>query len=233
MKTSQAGIDLIKQFEGCRLKAYKLAGEQYYTIGYGHSFDPSINVMTVWTQAQAEAALRIDLGKYEKYVEKYAKIKLSQPMFDALVSYTYNRGAGGMKKLAEASKTPEDYVENIVKLWGSAQRYKEALIKRRRKEQALFISGMKDPKIITTAEVKGENIKSWYEGRYTTAQVKELQAMLNQNGYFLKVDGIPGNLTIGAVLDYQKKNGLEPDGKAGPKTKECLMKSHTSKKGIM
>lgn len=37
MTTSKNGIDLIKQFEGCRLKAYKaLPSEQYYTIGYGH-----------------------------------------------------------------------------------------------------------------------------------------------------------------------------------------------------
>lgn len=31
------GLNLIKSFEGCRLKAYKaLATEKYYTIGYGH-----------------------------------------------------------------------------------------------------------------------------------------------------------------------------------------------------
>ena len=37
MKTSTAGINLIKQFEGCRLTAYKpVPTEKYWTIGYGH-----------------------------------------------------------------------------------------------------------------------------------------------------------------------------------------------------
>ena len=32
-----AGLALIKQFEGCRLTAYKpVATEQYWTIGWGH-----------------------------------------------------------------------------------------------------------------------------------------------------------------------------------------------------
>ena len=36
MRTSQNGINLIKQFEGCRLKAYKCAAG-VPTIGYGHT----------------------------------------------------------------------------------------------------------------------------------------------------------------------------------------------------
>ena len=48
--------------------------------------------------------------------------------------------------------------------------------------------------------------------------VKWLQFELNQNGYILKVDGIAGNITIGAVLDFQKKHNLVVDGIAGEKT---------------
>ena len=37
LKLSDKGLQLIKQFEGCRLKAYKcIITEKYYTIGYGH-----------------------------------------------------------------------------------------------------------------------------------------------------------------------------------------------------
>lgn len=141
MKTSKNGIDLIKQFEGCRLTAYRLPGEKLYTVGYGHSGPDVLANMTI-SQERAEELLKLDLVKFERYVEQYATIPLTQPQFDALVSYTYNRGPGGMKKLAAASKTAEDYASNIVILWGSAQRYKTALIKRRRAEQALFKSGM-------------------------------------------------------------------------------------------
>jgi peptidoglycan hydrolase-like protein with peptidoglycan-binding domain len=53
--------------------------------------------------------------------------------------------------------------------------------------------------------------------------VRWLQYQLNaKGGYKLTVDGIAGNLTIGAVMDWQKKNGLTVDGIAGPVTIKSL-----------
>lgn len=53
--------------------------------------------------------------------------------------------------------------------------------------------------------------------------VRWLQYQLNEKGgYNLTVDGIAGNLTIGAVMDWQKKNGLTVDGIAGPVTIKSL-----------
>ena len=60
----QVGIDLIKRFEGCKLKAYQLAGEQYYTIGYGHHGPDVLPNMTI-SQERAEEMLKLDLVKYE------------------------------------------------------------------------------------------------------------------------------------------------------------------------
>lgn len=48
--------------------------------------------------------------------------------------------------------------------------------------------------------------------------VQWLQTQLNLKGYNLVVDGIAGNMTIGAVMDFQKKNSLKVDGIAGVKT---------------
>lgn len=48
--------------------------------------------------------------------------------------------------------------------------------------------------------------------------VKELQKILNQNGYNLTEDGIFGTKTDSAVRDYQKKNGLSVDGIVGTNT---------------
>lgn len=140
MKTSQKGIDLIKKSEDCKLTAYRLAGEKYFSIGYGHSSDPSITASTVWTHAQAEAALRVDLQKFERYVEKYVPFPLTQGQFDALVSYTYNRGLGGLRQLVQQSRKIEDYPDNIVKYWGTAVKYKAGLIRRREAERELFLS---------------------------------------------------------------------------------------------
>lgn len=52
--------------------------------------------------------------------------------------------------------------------------------------------------------------------------VRWLQYELNQHGYKLIVDGIAGNLTIGALMDYQKKNNLVPDGICGALTRASL-----------
>jgi len=204
MRTSQNGINFIKKHEGVRYKAYKLKGEQYFTIGVGHSYDKSITANTVWTDAQVEAALRVDLMKFEKYVEQYAKIPLNQNRFDALVSYTFNRGKGGIMELSKNSHTVQEYADNMVKYWGKAERYKDALIKRRKAERELFLSGNEHP-----------TLKRGMSGK----AVKELQMLLGIN-----TDGIFGCLTETAVRLFQKQHGLTEDGIVGKNTWSELLK---------
>lgn len=205
-------VSLIKKYEGCRLKSYKLAGEKYFTIGYGWSYDPSITENTVWTQAQAEAALLITLQKFEKYVDQYVPIKLNDNQRGALVSYTMNRGLGGLKELVSHSKTIDDYSNNIVKYWGSAERYKEALIKRRKAEKALFDS----------LDINYPTLKN---GSKNDA-VRLLQHKLNEKGYQLAEDGHFGAKTEQAVKDYQSTNGLTVDGIVGQKTWAVLINGY-------
>ena len=141
MKTSQAGIDLIKKFEGCKLKAYRLPDEQYNTIGYGHYGPDVLDGMTI-SRERAEEYLRLDLDRFERGVRNNSPIELAQPQFDALVSYSYNRGLGGLEQLIKHCRTAESIRDGIVTYWGSKKRYKMALIKRRIKERDLFKSGM-------------------------------------------------------------------------------------------
>ena len=55
--------------------------------------------------------------------------------------------------------------------------------------------------------------------------VRWLQYELNRHGYRLIVDGIAGNLTIGAVLDFQRSHGLRlVDGIVGSETRAALLK---------
>lgn len=137
---SQQGIDLIKSFESCKLTAYQLAGERYYTIGWGHNGADVLPNMTI-SQERADELLRIDLVRFEQYVKLYiTDIELTQCRFDALVSYTYNRGPKGLRQLADNCSTVDEYAEGIVTYWGSATRYKKGLLRRRRAEQALFTS---------------------------------------------------------------------------------------------
>lgn len=145
MRTSSNGIKFIMQEEGCRLKAYRLEGEKYYTIGVGH-YGPDVKEGQTITREQAEKLLKEDVRRFEIAVDTIVlNIKMTQNMFDALVSYTYNRGEGGLRQLVTHSSSVKEYAENIVKYWGSATRYKSALIERRKREKALFLKGYKAP----------------------------------------------------------------------------------------
>lgn len=63
MVTSQSGINLIKKYEGLRLKAYKaLPTEKYYTIGYGH-YGIDVKQGQEITEQDAELLLKYDLKK--------------------------------------------------------------------------------------------------------------------------------------------------------------------------
>lgn len=53
--------------------------------------------------------------------------------------------------------------------------------------------------------------------------VRWLQVQLNRHGYKLIVDGVAGDYTIGAVLDFQMKHGLTIDGIVGPATRAKLL----------
>jgi lysozyme len=108
MKTSQTGIDLIKQFEGCRLKAY-LCPAGIPTIGYGHTH--GVKIGDKITQELAELLLKDDLNsEFEYYVNNYS-LNINQNQFDALVSFVYNVGPGNFQKstlLKKARKNPND-----------------------------------------------------------------------------------------------------------------------------
>lgn len=143
MKTNKKGIALIKSFESCNLHAYKLKGEKFYTIGWGHSWDKSITKNTVWTQEKADAQFEMDLAPREAVVKSIAIKKfphLNTNQISALVSYTYNRGTKGLQQLITNSNTINEVGTNIVIYWGSAKLYKRSLIRRRKAEQQLFTS---------------------------------------------------------------------------------------------
>lgn len=91
MTTSQAGIDLIKNYEHFESTAYLAEAGGIYTIGYGHR-DPSVTPGMVITEAQAEEFLRQDLRDAEAIVNANTNVPLTQNQFDALVSLTFNAG---------------------------------------------------------------------------------------------------------------------------------------------
>lgn len=136
MKISQAGIDLIKQFEGCKLTAYKCPAG-ILTIGYGHT--GNVKSGQTITQAQADALLISDLKKFEDRVMKYhAKYTWNQNEFDALVSFAFN--IGSIDQLTASGTRSRSVIAEKIVLYNKAGGIVlNGLIRRRKAEQALFL----------------------------------------------------------------------------------------------
>lgn len=139
MKISDKGINLIKSFEGLRLVAYKpVKTEQYFTIGYGH-YGADVSEGMVITEKRAEEFLRADVEKFENYVNKYVTtFKPNQNQFDALVSFTYNLGLSGLLQLTQG-RNAEEVAKHITAYVYAGGKKLEGLVKRRIKEQELFL----------------------------------------------------------------------------------------------
>ena len=139
MQISRAGLDLIKQFEGLYLKAYRCpAGVP--TIGYGHTAGVAMG-QTI-TQQQADDYLRRDVRQFERAVSRLVRVPLTQGQFDALVSFAFNLGEGALAqstllRLLNAG----DYSGAAAQFdrWNKAGgRVLPGLVRRRAAERALF-----------------------------------------------------------------------------------------------
>lgn len=99
MKTSQAGLDLTKKFEGFEALPYaapEQIGTSGRTIGYGHVILHD-EVFSSLTEEQAEALLAADLIPVERCINNNVDVELTQEQFDALVVFTYNCGNGAFR----------------------------------------------------------------------------------------------------------------------------------------
>ena len=135
MKTSRAGIELIKRFEGCKLSAYKCPAG-VWTIGYGHT--GGVKQGQTITQAQAEQYLVNDLAKFEAHVEKFnKKYCWNQNEFDAMVSFAYN--VGSINQLTAFGTRSKNVVKEKIRLYNKAGgKVLAGLTKRRQAEYELF-----------------------------------------------------------------------------------------------
>ena len=139
MQVSEEGVSLIRHFEGCRLDAY-LCPAGVWTIGYGHT--KGVKEGDTINQEAAEAFLIEDLETFEQAVSRLVEVPLTQQQFNALVSFTFNLGAGNLaestllKKLNgyQYDKVPEQLMR-WVRAGGEVL---DGLVKRRAAEAAMF-----------------------------------------------------------------------------------------------
>lgn len=142
MKTSIVGVNLIKEFEGCKLTAYK-DSVGIPTIGIGTTLGVKMGMCI--TESQAIEFLERDLAKFEKAINEAVKVQISQPMFDALACFTYNVGPGAMAKSTLIKKlNAGDFkgAADAFMSWDKAGgRQLAGLTRRRAAERDLFLTG--------------------------------------------------------------------------------------------
>ena len=143
MKISQSGIELIKQFEGCKLKSYKCPAG-VWTIAYGSTFylDGSKVLMgQKISQIEADMLMLKLLPKYEATVIKNIKVILNQNQFDSLVSFCWNCGSSETLFRLINQKSSD---ELIYQFWTThyikgGGKVLAGLVRRRKTEADLFI----------------------------------------------------------------------------------------------
>lgn len=146
MKISAAGIELLKQFEGCRLTAYQ-DSVGVWTIGFGTT--TGVKEGQTISQIKAEEYLRFDLAIFEKAVTESLKVPVNQNQFDALVSFTYNVGVSAFRSSTLLNlineKTDKKVVAAEFSKWVKAgNQTLPGLVSRRKAESELFLKGAKN-----------------------------------------------------------------------------------------
>lgn len=159
MKTSTNGTDLIKEFEGCELTSY-VCPAGVLTIGYGHT-GVDVKPNQTITQEKANNLLVSDLGRFERTVNDYVTVEITQSMFDSLVSFTYNCGSDAFRNSTLLrllnDKDYEGAAGQFDRWVNGANGPLPGLVRRREAEEKLFRSeGFPDgtsqdkPNIVTT-----------------------------------------------------------------------------------
>lgn len=210
MIISNKGLDLIKKFEGCRLKAYKdPAG--VWTIGWGHT--KGVKAGDEITQEQADKLLRDDLAVYETKVDKYDdRYHWNQNQFDALVSFAYN--IGSIDQLTSngrrAIKTISDKILEYNKAGGKKL---EGLVRRRKAEKALFDEAVEG---VSTQKEKTPNTSSPKEEKAKETPQSEAEAPYTVGKVYTISVRTALNVRKGAGKNYDLVGfrNLTPDGKA-------------------
>jgi len=157
MKISKAGIDLIKHFEGVRLKPYKCPA-MLWTVGVGHVMYPDQHHLSIdgrrhfplkpehkrsFTEAEVNELLRDDLYRFESGVARLCGANLPQRQFDALVSFAFNLGLGTLQRSTLRNKLTRGDIKGaasqFLRFNMAGGRVLPGLLRRRIAEQSLFL----------------------------------------------------------------------------------------------
>jgi len=136
------GIDIVRQFERCKLDAY-LCPAGVPTIGYGHTY--GVKLGRKISQAEAEVLLDHDYQEALDGVERLVKVPLNENQLGALTSFVFNLGEGNLGSSTLLKKINVGDFEGAAKefdRWVFSKGVKlNGLVARRAAEKELFQNG--------------------------------------------------------------------------------------------
>lgn len=143
MKINQAGIDLIKKFEGFSNKAY-ICPAGKWTLGYG--FTKGVKEGDSIAPEEADKRLTLEIIPFERCITESVHRDLTENQFSALVCFVYNAGEGAFKgstmlKLLNLGTKPETIANEFQRWIHGGGKVLPGLIKRRAAEAELFLKG--------------------------------------------------------------------------------------------
>ena len=158
MKVSQRCKEMIKHHEGVRFKPYRCPA-RLWTVGVGHVLYPDQGRLPLdqrdayplktednrtFSKDEVDGILSADLQRFEVGVAKLFPVGLTQGQNDALVSFAFNLGLGGVQRSTLRQKVLRGEVEaaadEFLKFTRGGGKILPGLVKRRNDERALFLS---------------------------------------------------------------------------------------------
>lgn len=140
---TEDGLRLIRRFEGFSAMLY-LCPAGYLTVGYGHVVKNPDAFRQPITEDEAAEILAVDVGTAERAVLRLISVPLTDGQFDALVSFTFNLGAGALQRSTLRRKVNREEDEDVPAeflrwVWAGGRKL-NGLIRRRQAEAALYQS---------------------------------------------------------------------------------------------
>lgn len=143
---NQETIDLIKRWEGCKLKAYKdVAG--IWTVGYGLTSRAGfieVGPETTLTQEEADWYLEQVVNDFANKIRPMITAPITDNQFGAFVSLAYNIGTGAFKKSSALRRFNDGQIMEVpaaMRMWKKAGgKVVQGLVNRREAEIKLFLT---------------------------------------------------------------------------------------------
>jgi len=158
---NEAGLNLIKQFEGLRLDSY-ICPAGVWTVGYGSTGEHVYPGQHI-TEEEAEELLRKDLWRFEDAVSCQVKVPLSDNEYSALVSFCFNVGCGAFQESTllqrlNAGEPKGRVISEELPRWNKGGGgVLEGLTRRREAEVALALTGDGPAQITRTRLTPGSS----------------------------------------------------------------------------